>query len=48
MGIFANAVVLSEEAAAEHASTSPYLFGAAALVVLTALMIVTLMLKVGD
>lgn len=48
MGIFTNAVVLAEEAAAEGSSTSPYLFGATALIVLTALLIATLMLKVGE
>jgi len=48
MGIFTNAVVIAEEAATEGSHTSPYLFGAAAFVVLAALLIVTIMLKVGD
>lgn len=48
MGIFTNAVVLAEGAAAEGSTTSPYIFGAAAFIGLTVLLIVTLMLKVGD
>ena len=48
MGIFTNAVVLAEEAATEGSTTSPYLFGAAAFIVLTVLLVATLMLKVGE
>lgn len=47
MGIISTATVFAEEAAAEGSQTSPYLFGAAALIVLGALLVVTLMLKVG-
>ena len=47
MGIFTTAVVLAEEAAHESSAPSPYLFGAGALAILVALLIATLMLKVG-
>ena len=48
MGIFSTAAVLAEEAAVEGSSTSPYVFGAAAFITLSLLLIATLMLKVGD
>ncbi len=42
-------VVASEEAAAEGGShVSPYVFGAFAFVALIALLVVTMMIKVGD
>lgn len=44
-----NALVLaSEEAAAEGGQVSPYVFGGFAFVVLVALLVVTMMIKVGD
>jgi len=49
MGIMSSAVVLaSEEAAAEGSAVSPYVFGAFAFTALVALLIVTMMIKVGD
>ncbi len=48
MGIVANAVVLAEEVAHEAEGLSPYVFGGAAFLILGALLIVTLMLKVGE
>lgn len=47
MGIIRTAAVFAEEAAAEGSQTSPYLFGAAAFLILGALLVVTFMLKVG-
>ena len=41
-------VVASEEAGAEASHVSPYAFGAFAFVALVALLIVTMMIKVGD
>jgi hypothetical protein len=46
MGIVSTAVVFAEEAAAEGSQTSPYVFGAAAFIILGALLVVALMLKV--
>ena len=44
-----NALVLaSEEAAAEGSQVSPYVFGGFAFVALVALLVVTMMIKVGD
>ena len=40
-------VLASEEAAAEGSHVSPYVFGAFAFVALTALLIATMMIKVG-
>ena len=48
MGIFSTAAVLAEEAAVEGSSTSPYVFGGAAFIILTLLLVATVMLKVGD
>jgi hypothetical protein len=49
MGIISTALVLaSEEAAAEGGMVSPYVFGAFAFVALGALLVVTMMIKVGD
>jgi hypothetical protein len=49
MEIVSSALVLaSEEAAAESGQVSPYVFGAFAFVALVALLIVTMMIKVGD
>jgi hypothetical protein len=41
-------VVASEEAAAEGSNVSPYVFGVFAFVALVALLVVTMMIKVGD
>lgn len=44
-----NALVLaSEEAAAEGSHVSPYVFGGFAFLALVALLVVTMMIKVGD
>jgi hypothetical protein len=40
--------VASEEAAAEASHVSPYVFGGFAFVALVALLVVTMMIKVGD
>ena len=49
MSILTSALVLaSEEAAAEGSQVSPYLIGGFAFVALAALLVVTLMIKVGD
>jgi hypothetical protein len=50
MHILSTAHVLAEEAtsAAEGSQVSPYVFGAGAFILLTVLLIITLMLKVGD
>lgn len=49
MGIISTALVLaSEEAAAESAGVSPFVFGAFTFVALGALLVVTMMIKVGD
>jgi len=49
MGVISTALVLaSEEAAAETGQVSPYVFGAFALVALGALLVLTMMIKVGD
>ena len=47
MSVFSTAIVLAEEAAAEGSTTPPWVFGVTAFVALGALLIVTLMLKVG-
>lgn len=46
--LVSTAVVLAEEAASEGSQVSPYVYGAGAFVILVALLIVTLMIKVGD
>jgi hypothetical protein len=46
--MISSAIVLAEEAAAEGSQASPWLFGITAFVALAALLIVTLMIKVGD
>lgn len=49
MHILNTALVLAnEEAAAEGSQVSPYVFGVVAFGVLVALLVVTMMLKVGD
>jgi hypothetical protein len=49
MDIVSTAIVFAgEEAAAEGSSVSPYVFGVTAFVALVALLIVTMMIKVGD
>lgn len=48
MGIITTAAIFAEEAAAEAGGVSPYVFGVTTFVVLGALLIVTLMIKVGD
>lgn len=49
MGVISTALVLaSEEAAAETGQVSPYVFGAFAFVALGALLVLTMMIKVGD
>jgi hypothetical protein len=49
MQIATSALVRVAEEAAEHGSqTSPWLFGGVAFVALLALLVVTLMVKVGD
>jgi hypothetical protein len=49
MGIISTALVLAnEEAAAEAGTVSPYVFGAFAFVALGALLVLTMMIKVGD
>jgi hypothetical protein len=49
MEIISNAIVLAnEEAAVESGQVSPYVFGAFAFVALVALLVVTMMIKVGD
>lgn len=47
MGVITTAVAAAEEAASEGLSVSPYVFGATALVALGALLVITLMIKVG-
>ena len=47
MSVFSTAIVLAEEAAAEGSVTPPWVFGVTAFVALGALLVVTLMLKVG-
>jgi hypothetical protein len=47
MGVISTAVVLAEEAAAESHYTSPWVFGVTAFVGLGALLVITLMIKVG-
>ncbi|MBK9740464.1 MAG: hypothetical protein IPO93_13350 [Actinobacteria bacterium] len=46
--MISSAIVLADEAAAEGSQASPWLFGATALIALVALLIVTMMIKVGD
>jgi hypothetical protein len=49
MGIVSTVLVLaSEEAAAETGQVSPYVFGAFAFIALGALLVLTMMIKVGD
>ena len=49
MGIISTALVLAnEEAAAEAGMVSPYVFGAFTFVALGALLVFTMMIKVGD
>jgi hypothetical protein len=49
MGIISTALVLaSEEATAEASHVSPYVFGAFTFVALGALLVFTMMIKVGD
>jgi hypothetical protein len=48
MGVISTAVVFAEEAVAEAPGVAPWVFGVSAFVVLGALLIVTLMIKVGD
>lgn len=48
MSVITTAIAMSEEAAAEGTQVSPYVFGVASFVVLCALLVVTLMIKVGD
>lgn len=49
MSILTSAIVVaSEEAAAEGSQVSAYVFGAFAMVALVALLVVTMMIKVGD
>ena len=49
MGIISTALVLaSEEATAETSHVSPFVFGAFTLVALGALLVFTMMIKVGD
>lgn len=49
MSFVNSAIVLaSEEAATEASHVSPYVFGGFAMVALIALLVVTMMIKVGD
>lgn len=48
MGIISTALVLASEEAAESAGVSPYVFGAFTFVALGALLVFTMMIKVGD
>ena len=48
MHILQTAMVLAEEAAVETSQVSPWVFGAFALVGLGALLVLTMMIKVGD
>ena len=48
MSVVTTAVKFAEDAAAETASTPPWVFGVTAFAVLTVLMIITVMIKVGD
>ena len=49
MGIVSTALVLaSEEATAETSQVSPYVFGVFAFIALGALLVLTMMIKVGD
>jgi hypothetical protein len=49
MSFVNSAIVLAnEEAAGEASHVSPYVFGAFAFVALVALLVVTMMIKVGD
>jgi hypothetical protein len=49
MDIVSTALVLaSEEAAAETSHVSPFVFGAFAFIALGALLVLTMMIKVGD
>ena len=48
MGVITTAVVFAEEAAAEASGLPAWVFGVSAFVVLGALLVVTLMIKVGD
>lgn len=49
MGALNTAIVLASETAGEEGSElSPYVFGAAAFIILGLLLVLTMMLKVGD
>lgn len=49
MSILTTALVLaSDEAATESSELSPYVFGAFTFVALVALLVLTMMIKVGD
>lgn len=49
MDIVSTALILaSEEAAAETSQVSPYVFGVFTFIALGALLVVTMMIKVGD
>jgi hypothetical protein len=49
MNFVSTALVLAnEEAAAETSQVSPYVFGAFAFIALGALLVLTMMIKVGD
>ena len=48
MSVITTAIAMSEEAAAEGTQVSPYVFGGVAFVALCALLVVTMMIKVGD
>ncbi|MHB1067101.1 MAG: hypothetical protein ACYC2Z_06705 [Candidatus Nanopelagicales bacterium] len=48
MSVITTAITMSEDAAAEGSQVSPYVFGVVSFVVLCALLVVTMMIKVGD
>jgi hypothetical protein len=48
MGVITTAAVLSAEAAAGESAVPAWVFGVTAFVVLGALLVVTMMIKVGD
>lgn len=49
MSALNTAIVLANETAGEETShVSPYIFGAAAFLILVLLLVVTMMIKVGD
>lgn len=47
MDIVTTVVLAGEEAAAEGGQVSPYVFGAASFIILCALLVLTMMIKVG-